>query len=102
MNAALGSERKAIAAVVAAAYRPSFTEYLTLAVRRHDGKWIATEVECEVFYDFTPAEGDGFHAERIEARASIYRVMHGAVDLLPMLSVDQVANMKHTAMELAA
>lgn len=82
----------------------TFTEYLRLATLGEDGKWITDELECEVAYLYSPAEGDGFHTEHFPEMVSILSVRHetadDVIDLLPLLSASQIAGLKRTAVQL--
>lgn len=73
----------------------TFTEYLHLAIRGADGKWITNIVECEVAYLHDTAENGR------PARTQILSVKaeraDDVIELLPLLSESQVADLKRTA-----
>lgn len=79
-----------------------FTEYLHLAIRGADGEWIRNELEAEVAYWYSPAEGDGFGGERFPEAVSILSVRcecaDDVLDFLPAMSEAQVSDLKRTAL----
>lgn len=51
-------------------------------------------VPIDVQYDYCPAEGDGHHDEHIEASFTIEKVFVGGVNLIEMLTGDQLESIE--------